>query len=66
MHPFIYRGELYRDDGVTMEFYRKIRQGKWEWALIKGFAARKIRRILNLRKSSPLGKRGTRSLAQPD
>lgn len=42
--PFIYRGLLHRDDGATMEYFRKVRQGKWEWVPVTGFAARKIRR----------------------
>jgi hypothetical protein len=49
LSAFIYQGTLYRDDGKTMEFYRKVRQGHWEWKPIKGFAARKIRRVLKLR-----------------
>jgi hypothetical protein len=49
MRAFFHQGTLYRDDGETMEFYRKVRQGHWEWKPIKGFAARKIRRVLKLR-----------------
>lgn len=48
MATFIYRGVLYRD-GDPMEWLRKVRWGKWEWVPLKGFAARKIRRVIALR-----------------
>jgi hypothetical protein len=54
MACFIYRGELYRDDGTTMECARRIGMSGWAWTTVKGFAARKIRRVIALRKETAL------------
>lgn len=47
---FIYRGDLYHDHGGGMERMRKVSWGKWEWTPVRGFAARKIRRAIALRR----------------
>jgi hypothetical protein len=49
MSAFIYRGDLYRERDGTIEYYRKVRQGKWEWVSLKGFPLWKAKRILSQR-----------------
>jgi hypothetical protein len=52
VNVFIYRGDLYRERDGIMEYYRKIRQGKWEWVTLKGFPMWKAKRILSQRKAA--------------
>lgn len=52
LKPFIYRGELYRDDGTTMEYAKRGKHTGWCWTPLKGFAARKIRRAREANESS--------------
>ncbi len=45
MVAFFYRGDLYRTRHGAFECCRKFSWGNWRWTPVKGFLARKMRRM---------------------